>query len=310
VTRIFGLLKWKVCSFSLSVLIITQLQIFLGISVYQTKLGSQTLLRRIDTDFVNLTTILAHSGSPTPVVSTIPNAVVLNKGTDIIQGLWVPLSAAQVYIRDHPASAVKGIDLFLSDKLAERFPSALQDFVASSRKEGRLAGQFGKGFGSMVQARELAAAAVPSRSSPNWEPPPQLTLPSRAFTGFQLNHVTLDDAQQVPLSPSEQEMFQALCVNLEWEKENSTPKTTGSFSQPKSPCTPRRNSSQDTYSMDYDDEPLTPIEDSPPRPEPVEVVSSGNTRSGKPLRRSMRVAHAATAKTRTTKRKKESIPVL
>jgi hypothetical protein len=122
--------------------------IFSGISVYQMTLGTHTLLRRLDTDFVNLSPIVAYSGAPYPVLSTIPNATVISRGSAAVAGTWVPLSAAQAYVRDHPV-ADNVLDVFLSDKLFERFPSALQDFSRSSTS-GWTLNQFGPHFGSTL----------------------------------------------------------------------------------------------------------------------------------------------------------------
>ncbi|KAF6764873.1 hypothetical protein DFP72DRAFT_869474 [Ephemerocybe angulata] len=93
------------------------------ISVYQMVLGNFHFLRRIDTDFVNLSPIVHYLETPFPFPSIELNATVIDKGSTAAVGVWVPLSVAQVYLRDHPAKANE-FDIFLSDELP--FGSTLQ----------------------------------------------------------------------------------------------------------------------------------------------------------------------------------------
>ncbi|KAK0459514.1 uncharacterized protein EV420DRAFT_1307187 [Desarmillaria tabescens] len=229
-----------------------------GISVYRTTIGEYTVLRRIDTDFVNLTPISAYSHGPQPVLSTIASAIVISKGSPLIQGTWVPLDVAQAYVCDHPVTNSGLLDVFLSDDLYQQFPDAIREFVRHSRKT-RPPG-FGKGFVSMMQAREVA-----TQFNVVLEEKPLPTL-----------NVVLDEhkAEAVvkydePLSATEQEMFHALCVNLEWEKD-----------------------AEETSSD-------LPVTSNPPPPEP-ERPKDVDTR---PLRRSKRVAAIAS---RTRSRRRES----
>ncbi|KAK0228335.1 hypothetical protein IW262DRAFT_1263733 [Armillaria fumosa] len=196
-----------------------------GISVYRTTIGEYTVLRRIDTDFVNLTPISAYSHGPQPVLSTIASAVVISKGSPLIQGTWVPLDVAQAYVCDHPVTNVSPpttptrtsssslsqpglLDVFLSDDLYQQFPDAIREFVKHSRKT-RPPG-FGKGFVSMMQAREVA-----TQVNVALEEKPLPTL------GMVLNEHKTEAVVKYdePLSATEQEMFHALCVNLEWEQD-------------------------------------------------------------------------------------------
>ncbi|KAJ7470575.1 hypothetical protein FB451DRAFT_1340031 [Mycena latifolia] len=227
-----------------------------GISVYQMTLGAFTLLRRLDTDFVNLSPIVSYSGAPYPVLSTIPNATVVSRGSPAVTGTWVPLSAAQAYVRDHPLPV---LDVFLSDTLFERFPSALQDFHKSS-SSGRTLNQFGPHFGTTLQATQLCS------QSERREPDISSLLAPLASPDPDAEAAPTEQ----PLSSTEQEMFHELCVTTDWDKD-----TASGLSPPPSPLSD------------------VPADDPPPE------------RSGRPLRRSKRVADAMiAAQSRTRSRRR------
>ncbi|KAJ7172663.1 hypothetical protein C8R46DRAFT_1086791 [Mycena filopes] len=233
-----------------------------GISVYQMTLGSHTLLRRLDTDFVNLSPIVAYSGAPAPVLSTIPNATQISRGSTAIAGTWVPLVAARAYAQDHPLPG-NPLDVFLSDTLFERFPTALQDFHKSSGS-GRTLNQFGPHFGSTLQATQLCSQSEPREPDTSPLPTPTLSSPSVVDAG---------PAEQ-PLSSTEQQMFRELCVTTDWDKD------TGSVGMSPPPS------------------PLSDVPETETLPEP-------GRRSGRPLRRSKRVADAMiAAKSRTRSRRR------
>lgn len=187
-----------------------------GISVYQMQLGAFTLLRRLDTDFVNLSPIVSYSGAPYPVLSTILNATVVSRGSFAVAGTWVPLSAAQAYVRDHPLPV---LDVFLSDTLFERFPSALQDFHKSS-SPGRTLNQFGPHFGTTLQATQLCSQS--ERGEPDISSLLALTFPALVSPDT--------EPPEQPLSSTEQAMFRELCVTTDWDKD-----TSGGLSPPPSP---------------------------------------------------------------------------
>ncbi|TFK26388.1 hypothetical protein FA15DRAFT_615866 [Coprinopsis marcescibilis] len=203
------------------------------ISVYQMVLGSFHFLRRIDTDFVNLSPIVAYTRSPLPVITTIPNATVVAKGSHSVSGVWIPLPAAQAYIKDHPAKDGE-FDQFLSHRLHERFPSALQDFVKSNAS-ARALNQFGRDFTSTLQASQQPLPPVPlSAAEMLARQPPQLQLQqlqsmmnlhSPASDVFSLSAALSiaerqhDELAEPPLSATEQEIFE-LCVVPDWEKES------------------------------------------------------------------------------------------
>ncbi|KAK7693280.1 hypothetical protein QCA50_002847 [Cerrena zonata] len=138
-----------------------------GVSVYQMTLGSFMILRRIDTDFVNISPIYDFLGLPHPPLD-IANAITVCQGSSIICGTWVPAPSARQMIGDQPL-----VNVFLSDQLNERFPPALQDFYRSNTP-GRLLGQFGSHFRSTIEAKRESNSSfgmeLPSRdpTSP-WE---------------------------------------------------------------------------------------------------------------------------------------------
>ena len=242
-------------------------------------LGAFQLLRRIDTDFVNLSPIVAYSGSPHPVLSIIANATIVTKGSPEVSGTWVPLPAAQAYVKEHLGGDL-ALDIFLSDALVERFPSALQDFYRSNAP-ARSLNQFGKPFESTLQAAKLEVQTdngTPvcwdsrfgwihdeSSSSTSATGPFALTA-SLAIGGKQAEPV------EVPLSATEQEIFQELCVIPDWDREPSE-------------C------AEDAMVLDVDSR--------PPREEDVAVTATATVtrkeRSDRPLRRSKRVADALAA---------------
>ncbi|KAG6919986.1 hypothetical protein DXG01_013335 [Tephrocybe rancida] len=252
-----------------------------GISVYQMMLGPFQLLRRIDTDFVNLSTIVAYSGAPGPVPSSIPNAIAVTKGSVMVSGTWVPLSAAQAYVRDHHPLQHGPLHAFLSDTLFERFPSALQDFHRSST-QGRMLGQFGPHFWSTIHATQLCGSAPePTTQHTAWEEP----LPAHN-TAFALSLAMASpehNAENIdlPLSPSEQEMFHALCGAPEWDKENSPPSSPLVGEQLKTAF-------------------LSAVAEVQTTPMDIVNAKGQSEATDRPLRRSKRVADAMAAQTQPT----------
>jgi hypothetical protein len=253
--------------------------IFVGISVYQMMLGSFSLLRRIDTDFVNLSPIVAYSRASFPVLSAIPNAAVVTKGSPTVSGTWVALSAAQAFVRDHPITGGP-LDIFLSDILFERFPTALQDFHRSSTP-GRLLNHFGPPFGSTLQATQLFVHTDAHALSWNgWvHEEPQLAAPRP-----QSSPEKPYDEADIPLSATEQEIFHTLCDSPDWDKENT-------------PSSPRAMQMDDKVMVVIPESERTQLEGALEYP----ITNVADTRSDhpeRPLRRSKRVADALAAHTR------------
>ncbi|KAL4067574.1 hypothetical protein J3A83DRAFT_4097400 [Scleroderma citrinum] len=201
-----------------------------GISVYQTVLGSTPLLRRIDTDFVNLSTLLSHLHLPVPS-SLSPACVSIVHRLPSVNGVWAPLSVARTFARGLP-DGIK--DVFLSGELVMRFPSALQDFHKKSTP-GRMLNQFGPRFKSSLTSNGSPSSALSALESdhtePVWEAPldvaleePVVVIPPSfdvALAALRPCIPTEDvsNLRETPLSPSEQELFRTLCVYPDWESE-------------------------------------------------------------------------------------------
>lgn len=255
-----------------------------GISVYQMILGSSPLLRRIDTDFVNLLPIANFLGIGSPPVTSIPNAMVITKGSLTVLGTWVPLGSAQTFVGEHPLPD-NLLDIFLSDTLFERFPSALQDFHRSNAR-GRLLDQFGPHFNSTLEAHSQLTVQtdtplsirMPWEREPasNWDIEDHLfaiyppSLPEHTI------QTSPEDAGTVetPLSAIEQEMFHVLCAIPDWEKENFAPAVTVSLP------------TSTSFAVDN-------------RPTMEVTVEDRAAVADRPLRRSKRVANAIAVRSRT-----------
>ncbi|KAJ4488152.1 hypothetical protein J3R30DRAFT_3400721 [Lentinula aciculospora] len=203
-----------------------------GIAVYQSSLGPYTLLRRIDTDFVNLTPIIKFAQTPQPMTA-IPGATTVMKGRQEVQGLWVPLEAMRLYVQDcitcrPPTSPdpVVILDIFLSDSLVERFPTALREFVQTTRgnlTSGLLGRHFGKSFGGDSDSSSPSSAGTPNptamaaaAAAAKGRVPIEIPSPSSLPFGVP---VALTPPAEVPLSATEEKIFAEFCVNLEWEKD-------------------------------------------------------------------------------------------
>lgn len=274
----------------------------LGISVYQMMLGSFLLLRRIDTDFVNLSPIVAYSRAPYPVLSTIPNATVISKSSPVVSGTWVPLSAAQAYVRDHPLSGGV-LDVFLSDVLFERFPKALQDFHRTSTP-GRMLKQFGPHFGSTLQAVAQLGAGAESHSAVVAVPEVSASASAAAaaagwaqesshspFSYAVIQPPGADEVEETPLNETEQEIFHELCAFADWEKEKE---------KDWAPCSDGEMVLDVEVTEDLEFEVAAATS---PSDAAMDVASE---RSDRPLRRSKRVADAIAARTRTRSRRRGS----
>jgi hypothetical protein len=193
-------------------------------------LGSLPLFRRIDTDFVNFSSIIAHLDMAPP----LSNAMLVSQGSAIVCGTWVPLASAQAFAREHPLPD-NPLEIFLSDVLFERFPSALQDFHRSNAP-GRLLNQFGPHFKSTVEAKQRSHLALRNEVEPRaagdpWEPTSvsDWDVDDHLLSSHPLGLASLrrppeeELVPETPLSPTEQEMFYALCSAPDWEKETSLP---------------------------------------------------------------------------------------
>jgi len=204
-----------------------------GISVYQMILGPLPLFRRIDTDFVNLSPIIAHFGLASPLAL---NSVLVSQGSAIVCGTWVPLASAQAFVREHPLASSL-LETFLSDALFERFPSALQDFHRSNAS-GRSLNQFGPHFRSTLAAKRRCRSTVQTEMEyigagepwntdlvSDWDAEDHLSSHPPFFLALaNLRRPPEEEVvPETPLSPTEQEMFYTLCSAPDWDKESSLP---------------------------------------------------------------------------------------
>ncbi|KAJ8078605.1 hypothetical protein PM082_012888 [Marasmius tenuissimus] len=265
----------------------TQLE---GIAVYQTTLGSYVVTRRIDSDFVNLTPILDHTKYPHPAFNAIPGGTVVSKGSPDIQGVWVPLSIAQSY--NYALGNV--LSTFVSDDLVDLFPSVVKDFARHSREQGQGPAQgFGKAFASGMQAMEVVDAA--GATSLPVPPLTQLQIVSPPLSPGKMN----EEVSMLPLSPREEEIFQELCVNLEWEQDQHD----GSPPPMSAKTIVAEMQDQFGEAMSRSSSPLSSC---PPSPQ-LATVRAPPPSSNPNLRRSKRVAATKTTKastptTRTTRK--------
>ncbi|KAL4251607.1 hypothetical protein ABKN59_003829 [Abortiporus biennis] len=220
------------CSPCMPAICATELE---GISVYQMTLGSHMVLRRIDTDFVNVTPIVNFLGVNHPSHSAIPNAVEVTHGSSLVCGTWAPVSSVRDVIRDQPLLGV-----FLSDQLNERFPSALQDFYRANA-HGRSLNQYGPHFRSTIEAKRESLSSfrieLPPRdpttswekgSLSPWDVEDHLLSVHLPFALAATLRPPTDSPEstlevQTPLSPTEEEMFRALCLDPDAEPSPPAP---------------------------------------------------------------------------------------
>ncbi|KAI0646891.1 hypothetical protein C8Q79DRAFT_592796 [Trametes meyenii] len=189
---------------------------FEGVPVYQMTLDSSTLLRRIDTDFVNITPIAQRFGV---VWTSVPNVVIVTGASPIVCGTWVPLEVAQ--------AAAKGesiLETFLSEDLRSFFPSSLNALL-SPRDEGDPCAGYGHQFKSASDARRRSITShrlelPPREFEVSWEDHlsthPPFILATSAIDG---HHPVTEEPPLVveALSASEEAMFRVLCADPEWD---------------------------------------------------------------------------------------------
>ncbi|KAF7304682.1 hypothetical protein MKEN_01182300 [Mycena kentingensis (nom. inval.)] len=161
-----------------------------GIPVYQTTLGTQTVLRRLDTDFVNLSPYRYLFSNTVPHPSQRHHYIA-----------WLP---------DYHPLRGNPLKMFLSDRLASQFPSNL-----TAWKEGVSSrGVFGQHFASTVQATTLCS----SDASLDVDDTSFLTPLAPSFSASAVPIGNSVEPEQ-PLSSTEQQIFQELCITTEWDGE-------------------------------------------------------------------------------------------
>ncbi|KAL0947119.1 hypothetical protein HGRIS_013252 [Hohenbuehelia grisea] len=317
--------------------------------VYRMSLGQARLLRRVDTDFVNLTPIASFTNTSLPPPSTVANAVAITQGSADVCGLWVPLGEAQSFVQQHLSSASlldhqrdtlrRLLDVFLSDVLFERFPPALQAFhLHRGSTSERMLNHFGPHFTSTLQAAQQSPVALQPTQlvakshdtlQDAWAQPqpfipfaiPPLSMPMGLMASARQA-----DENDDPLSPSEQEMFQALCSIPEWEQDSAVPATSEvamddsaipvgepalvsqqPVTEPEVPFVMPEEAQIEAPASSAAAHSLPGAIPEESEADPAEVITvekpAGRPRSGSgPLRRSKRVADAISSRTRSRRR--------
>jgi hypothetical protein len=193
-----------------------------GISIYQLIVDSYPLLRRFDTDFVNLSRIAEYLGQPRSSLESISVAKDVVDGCPLIRGKWVPLEKARSFV--NVLSMHHVLDMFLSEKLSDQFPPCVQA-LHRSHHHLRSCNQFGPPFRSMVEDRRPPISIDDLfEASMSWERDDDDHLisvhPSLGIKSMDISVPALQEdngVQETPLSPTEQEIFHSFCGSPEWD---------------------------------------------------------------------------------------------
>ncbi|RPD65963.1 hypothetical protein L226DRAFT_455201 [Lentinus tigrinus ALCF2SS1-7] len=190
--------------------------LFEGVPVYQMIVGSSTFLRRIDTDFVNVSSISLHLKTSCP---SAPNAVTITAGSPPVCGTWLPASEARNVAKDEPMFGA-----FLSDGLRTLFPKAINALTPPDGRETAFTA-FGHQFRSASDARRQSMAShrlelPPREFETSWEDHlsthPPFILATSSIDGHRPTE-EIPPVVETPLSPTEEEMFRVLCAASDWE---------------------------------------------------------------------------------------------
>ena len=176
--------------------------------MYTLDLGSHQLLRRFDTDFVNLTRIAESLGTSLSSFGPDLPGMDLVEGCASILGIWVPLGCAQEFVRTQPL-VPDTLEAFLSNTLYEDFPSSIRNLYRSHDRL-RLLRQLGPPFRSMVERQHSLSIDDTARKT-------DVDTPIPPFS----EGTTLD----TPLSVKEAEIFQTLCACPYWDAPSPSPAT-------------------------------------------------------------------------------------
>ncbi|KAL1735142.1 hypothetical protein EV714DRAFT_267891 [Schizophyllum commune] len=242
-----------------------------GICVYQTKLGDMGVLRRIDTDWVNMSAIVAHGNTPYPKMSS---TVTVDQGPVSVIGTWVPLNTAQEYVRQYPCYQDE-LGVFLSDTLHERFPPSLQEFHSSCAAT-RERNEFGAKFGSTPQAMALCQQSDVLQSNGAF-----------ALLSLARPRKAEDEAPkpvtEEPLSPEEEEVFHGWCASAEWEEEKPAAPSPAPAPAPTSEAGPSSSPDVDMDASSLPSPPPSPTEPemlTPERESPAPEAAEAPVRAG------------------------------
>lgn len=178
-----------------------------GIIVYELVLGPHQLLRRFDTDFVNLTRVAECLEAPPSFGPDVPRRESV-EGSPSILGIWVPLNHAQEFVQNQ-ALVPNILKAFLSNTLFEAFPSSIRNLYRSYDSLRSLQ-QLGPPFRSMVER-----PTSPSINTNDTTEQAEIdTLPPTFPEGA---------TQEAPLSLKEVEIFRTLCVCSDWDIPSPSP---------------------------------------------------------------------------------------
>ncbi|KAI0637139.1 hypothetical protein C8Q77DRAFT_550425 [Trametes polyzona] len=251
---------------------------FEGVPVYQMTLGSSLVLRRVDTDFVNIAPIAQHLGVACPSVSA---AVTVMGGSPAVRGTWVPLEVAHTVAEGKPI-----LEAFLSKDLRSYFPPSLNSLHPGDDRKSTYP-EYGHQFQSASEARRQSMTShrlelPPREFEVSWEDHlsthPPFILATSAIDG----HRPVTEEAPPPvveaLSPTEEAMFHVLCADPEWEEATSPTPT------------------EEMRAAEAVDATVVPS-----RP-----IDGGDASQDRPLRRSKRVANTATTRSRTRSSKRGS----
>lgn len=286
---------WRVCcnlSLTSSSSFLTYV-LLIGVYVYQLTLSpSEVALRRVDSDYVNFTHITRCFNFRLPQV---PESVVVSRGSPSVCGIWLPRATIKrlVSAMDHV-----NLPLFLSDSLHEHFSPYLHE---SFRKTPLQSTTFGRQFVSTAE-EERHATQQAGLGFSLWQDgshDDDIALRPFRLAGFTEPAALSEPAaiSDTPLSPTEEEMFHVLCAAPEWVTASAS-----EMSQDPQVITCQTvETVPSTVVTNCADEVIALI-----NPDPSPVPSKEPPCRERPLRRSKRVAHAMTTRSRTRSSKRGS----
>ena len=184
--------------------------------MYQMIVGSTNFLRRIDTDFVNISPISLHLKTSCP---SAPSAVIITAGSPPVCGTWLPASEAREVAKHESLFGT-----FLSDGLRALFPDAINALTPPDGRETAFT-VFGHQFKSASDARRQSMAShrlelPPREFETSWEDHlstlPPFILATSSIDGHRPTE-EIPPVVETPLSPSEEAMFHVLCAASDWE---------------------------------------------------------------------------------------------
>lgn len=223
-SRLFMLLHSRVCHTCMLNSTAAKLtQLSTGLCVYKMALGQHSIIRRVDTDLVNISPIMELLETKT---LDTPDAEVVNEGPVVLQGTWVPLPTARRITKD-----IADLSGFLSGDLPQSFPESVrschQSVLPRASSEQAPTPQI-EHDARPTHHLDLPDASVPWEARTWEEDDVAVNFP------FQLDYSMFEKAaslvhevvEESPLSPTEEEMFEVLCSTAEWDRRSATTECT------------------------------------------------------------------------------------